>query len=84
MCLLSLVNSQLLHPVCAYHVCTVDEWAPWPSSRGCLAFRPLTGRGGYPWGNMKHDRLNEILSEHSKALFISASSGGRKKQLKEG
>lgn len=25
-----LVNSVLLHHVCAYHVCTVDEWFPGP------------------------------------------------------
>lgn len=27
---LSLVNSLPLHPVCAYHVCTVDERLPGP------------------------------------------------------
>lgn len=31
---------------------------------------------------MKHYRLNEILCEHSKALFISEGSGGGKKQPK--
>lgn len=29
---------------------------------------------------MKHYRLNEILSEHSKALFISTGSSGRRLQ----
>lgn len=52
---------------------------PWPSPQVCLTFRPLTEHWKLSWGNMKHFRLDEILSENSKAFFISTNSGEYKK-----
>lgn len=64
--------------VCAWLVCRV-EWFHGPFPPVCLTFRPLTEDWKLSWGNMKHPRLNEILSENSKALFISTNSGEYKK-----
>lgn len=72
-CLVSLVNKQPLHHICAYHVCTVDEWFPGLSPRICLAFRPLTEEKKLSWGN--YYRLNEILSEQSRALSQTLGVG---------
>lgn len=59
--------------------CLQSRMVPWPSPQVCLTFRPLTEDQKLSWGNMKHPRLNEILSENSKALFISTNSGEYKK-----
>lgn len=45
-------------------------------SLGLFSFQtPYREMGNSPGGDMKHRRLNEILCEHSKALFISTGSG---------
>lgn len=85
--LLGKPRKQTAAPPCLCLPCLYSRWVvPWPSPQGCLAFRPLTEERKLPWGNMKHYRLNEILSEHSKALFISTGSGEKssRKMFKTG